>query len=477
MDYLRRFPFGLLVLLLAAFTAAAQNDPSCPEIVELALQTTTNACAETGRNQACYGNLTLEAQLQTDTADFKFDTTGDRVDIAAIQSVRLSSLSLTDHTWGVALMKIQAKLPDTLPGQNVTLLMFGNVAIDNAVEPLTTLSMTASQNANVRARPTTEGSILASLSRGADVTANGRLEDGSWIRIQLPDDSHSVGWVSAQLLQSDGDVNTLLAVEASAQVYGPMQSFYFTSRTGDAACAEAPDSGILIQSPGAGKVNLVVNGAELTLGSTVYLQAQADGYMTVSVVEGNVVVAVNSVRQAVPAGTFTRIPLDTNGVVAGAPEFPQPYDPSGLAALPIQVLPETISIAPALSVADVQNAVAAVEGLPTPGNWRYATGAASNCNVQYPGAFTTRVAVEADGAVIVLGPDTAQPYRYSRTAPGTYILNGLPIDYTKVGSVNIRESETLTVLSATEMRIDATDLIPASNCRLSVSSTLTYIGS
>jgi hypothetical protein len=394
------------------------------------------------------------------------------VDIAAIKTLQLSSLSLSDDTWGVALMKIQANLLDTLPGQNVTLLMFGNVNIDNAVEPLTSLPMTAGQNANVRARPTTEGTVLASLTRGSEVIANGRLADGSWIRIQLPDDSQSVGWVFAQLLQTDGDVESLSAVESSAQVFGPMQSFYFTSGTGDAACAEAPESGILIQSPGVGQVNLVVNGAEVTLGSTAYFQAQADGFMTVSVVEGSVVVASNGVRQAVPAGTFTRVPLDANGVVAGAPEFPQPYDASALVALPIRILPDVIAIAPALSVTEVQSAVAAAEGLPTSGSWRYTTGAASNCGVTYPPPFNTRVSIEGDGTVIVLGSDTPQPYRYSRTVPGVYGLNGLPINYPG----NIRETETLTVLSPTVMRIDTTDYIPASNCRLSVSSTLEYIG-
>jgi hypothetical protein len=79
MDVMRRIPFGLLCLLFTAVTVAAQD--TCPTIVETALQTTSNACAETGRNQACYGNLTLQAQAQDNTADFKFDTTGDRVDI------------------------------------------------------------------------------------------------------------------------------------------------------------------------------------------------------------------------------------------------------------------------------------------------------------------------------------------------------------------------------------------------------------
>ena len=111
--------------------AVAQGD--CPTIVQQALTSASTACDATGRNQACYGNINLSAQPQTGVVNFSFTQPGDLVDVAGIQSLTLSPLDQAQDIWGVALMKLQANLPDTLPGQNVTFLLFGDVEIQNAV--------------------------------------------------------------------------------------------------------------------------------------------------------------------------------------------------------------------------------------------------------------------------------------------------------------------------------------------------------
>src|SRR5262249_33578333 len=156
-------------------------------------------------------------------------------------------------------------------------------------------------------------------------------------------------------------INTLDVVAADTPVYNPMQAFYFKTGLDDAPCTKAPDSGILVQTPkGGDRGQITADGVQISLGSTGYLQAQTGGFMTVSVVEGNVTVTANGVRQAVPAGTFTRIPLDANSNPTGAPQFPQPYVQSKLDPLPIQVLPDVITLAPPLATADIQNAIASV---------------------------------------------------------------------------------------------------------------------
>ena len=57
-------------------------------------------------------------------------------------------------------MKLQANLPDTLPGQNVTFLMFGDVQVTNAVTSGATISLIANGSANVRATPSTSGEVI-----------------------------------------------------------------------------------------------------------------------------------------------------------------------------------------------------------------------------------------------------------------------------------------------------------------------------
>jgi hypothetical protein len=330
-----KFLFLSLITFCVTFIAAAQTD--CPAIVQGALNTVDAACADTGRNQACYGNILLTATPQDGVNTLVFDKSGDRANVTDIQALQLSSMSITSDSWGVALMRLQANLPDSLPGQNVTFLLFGDVQIDNAAIDAPEVTLSTTNAVNVRLRPSTNtNNIMTSLSSGQIVVATGRLADNSWVRIKVEGDVRSVGWVSADFLQ--GDLNALTIVEPSAPSWGPMQSFYFKTGVADRPCAEAPDSGILIQTPeGSGHVILNVNDVEIRLGSTVYLQAQPSGLMKVTVVEGQATLQTGGETQIVPAGTFSQVPLDETGRAIGTPSFPQPYDEDALQTLPLSL--------------------------------------------------------------------------------------------------------------------------------------------
>jgi hypothetical protein len=351
--------FMMLVFFCVAPIVIAQAD--CPAIVTAALNTAAEACVQLGRDQACYGNVMLEASPHAGVSRFSFEQTGDLVDVTDLETLRLNSMSLEDSTWGIALMKIQANIPDESP-ENVTLVMFGNVNINNDSRGIVEVPMTATGNVNVRLRPRTdENNIIASLTREQSVIAIGRLADGTWIQIELEGDAQESGWVSADFLTSDEDVNTLTVVEPGKSPYAPMQVFTFGSGGSDRPCEEAPDSGILIQTPdGVGEINLLINEVDIRLGSTVYLQANAN-LLTVSVVEGYSTLEAEEVTQIVPAGTFSTVPLDGAGVANGAPTYPQPYNQSALLALPLNLLPQVVGIAPPLVEAEIETVIATVE--------------------------------------------------------------------------------------------------------------------
>jgi hypothetical protein len=85
------------------------------------------------------------------------------------------------------------------------------------------------------------------------------------------------------------------------------------------------------------------------LGSTAFLQAQSGAHMTVSVVEGEGHMTAGGKTVAAPAGAQVTVPLDANLKASGTPSDPRPYDAALMQPLPVQLLPEPITIAPPVS--------------------------------------------------------------------------------------------------------------------------------
>ncbi|QPC83665.1 SH3 domain-containing protein [Phototrophicus methaneseepsis] len=355
---LRLIPLFVL-LIFGATVAVAQDDvdiepEACMALVEQAYSVTQDACEATGRDEACYGNIRLDATPDS----LNFEQTGDLVNVADIESLRLSSMNIDNEEWGVSLLRLRANLPEEDTTQNVELLLFGNVeisqdvdSIDTAAEtaPPVTIDITAGNNINVRSTASTSGAVIGVVDGGATVTANARNEAGDWVRINIAEEDATpeYGWVFVSLFTVDGDVNTLsvaapedtvIEEQTSDPVYGPMQAFLFTSGGEDRPCDEAPDSGLMIQTPdGAGAIDFLVNEVAISLGSTAYLQAVPSDVMTVSLVEGSAVVSVGNDSVMVTAGTQAIIPLDASGIAAGAPTV-QAYADASVDALPLQLL-------------------------------------------------------------------------------------------------------------------------------------------
>ena len=260
----RRVAVGLLVLITCTTIPALAQADTCTNIVDQALVVTGANCAAVGRNEVCYGNVQLVAEPQADVTDFVFAAPGDVAALEAVRTLNLSSRLEDSEEWGIALMRVQADVPDALPGENLTLVLFGEVEVENAAE-----------------------------------------------------------------------------AEAN-----PMQAFFFETGLRGTQCTEAPDSGILVQTPdGYDEISFTANDVDIRLGSTAFLQGEAEAEMIVSVVEGQATVTAQGVTVVVPAGSRTRIPLDSDRRASGPPSPPEPYDFERMSLLPISLLPRTITIA------------------------------------------------------------------------------------------------------------------------------------
>jgi hypothetical protein len=103
---------------------------TCQTILTRAMNTLQSACDGTRRNQICYGNYRISAVLNAGS-QVQFSSIGDIVRLSDIRALTTSPLDEDKGIWGLSLMKLQANLPDTLPGQNVTFIVFGDTHVDN----------------------------------------------------------------------------------------------------------------------------------------------------------------------------------------------------------------------------------------------------------------------------------------------------------------------------------------------------------
>jgi hypothetical protein len=129
---------GLLLVLgnanslPVAASEPANNKQLCQAVLDRALNLTEAGCLGTGRNQACYGYTAVHSKLQpgVDPVTNRFDTGGDIVPVRSLALIRTASLDLEQGTWGMAILKMQANLPDTNPGQNITFILFGDTSLE-----------------------------------------------------------------------------------------------------------------------------------------------------------------------------------------------------------------------------------------------------------------------------------------------------------------------------------------------------------
>ena len=221
MRFIQKIGFVLVTILSIVGLVSAQDE--CPASVNEAILALNDICLSVGRNQVCYGNGDIVAIPQSD-ATIDFAVPSDTAFVDDIESMTLSPFEVGIEEWGVAVLVLQADLPDTLPGQNVTMLLFGNVSIAN--------------------------------------------DSGA---------------------------------------------YYFTAGIGTTSCNQAPN-GILIQTPeGAGEVNLVMNGINISLGSTAYLTTSEDNVLTFALLEGNSTLTIDDSEVELETEQFTTVELDEDG--------------------------------------------------------------------------------------------------------------------------------------------------------------------
>ncbi len=352
---------AFVFLLSLIFGIGAAQPVDCAGLVEEALAQVSDLCAGTGRNEACYGYTRIDAQFVPGSS-VEFDTPADRVPLGEVAALQTYPLDTAAGVWGVALLNVQANLPDTLPGQGVTFLLMGDATLTDAAQAqqaqaVTCPAVVSATNAiNVRSGPGTDFNAVFTLQAGAAVTVTGRSADGGWLAV---DALGQPGWVRADLLQTECDPAALPVTEGNA-VVRPMQAFYFVAGIGQPECREVPPSSLLIESPEGYVITLTINGVEVRVASTVTLSA-GDGGLRLTTLDGNAVVSGGSLSRRVPTGFTLFLPVDEDedgNPVVNSPdwtlEFVDAEEWDSVEAVSETVLDETLDVPDAWDDADLE---------------------------------------------------------------------------------------------------------------------------
>ncbi|MBK9123167.1 MAG: SH3 domain-containing protein [Chloroflexi bacterium] len=357
---IRRAIWTLIVLAVGTSVGAQPRQPApCFALVQTALQAADAACEATGRNEVCYGNVSGMATPAVGVSDLVFNQVGDIAPVGSIRALQLSPLNEVRQEWGVAVMRLQANLPDTLPGQNVTFVLFGDVTIEDATRDQARVPGQVRVASNVRYLPSGDADVVGSLRRGQTALVTGKAESttGSlWYRVKYDHYRTRTGWVLGELI--DVDAELLPEVERTSLVANPMQAFYFRTGIGRQTCEEAPSDGVVVQTPeGVGMVTFNVNGVDVSLGSTAVITDTEDG-LSFALMEGRGMIRAQGVMRVLVPGSETIVRMDEQFHAAEAPTMPQPIAPEmfAMASEAMDAMERPIDVPPPATMPQIERA-------------------------------------------------------------------------------------------------------------------------
>jgi len=324
--------FIVLIFGMGLAVTSAQDD-SCSFDDGKIVETIQMVCPPTGENEVCYGNFEVNVVTQGDVPeDFHFINPGDNAQLEFIRSLFLSSLDPQRDRWGIAQMYLLANL--TQGAEEITILLFGDVSVDNEVAATTKLNVVPTVSANVRNVPSLDSIILRSVPAQEPVEAVGRLEDTSWIRVIVPE-TGALGWISVALLslQDESTAFEDLPIHTGSSPYfGPMRAMSYRSGT-STTCSTFGADGMLIQTPqGQARITMLINEVSIEMvstnqfGAAAFVQANPEDGMSISMLTGSANVEAEGTAFFVNANMRTIIPLNQDFSAAGVPSAPSRYD-------------------------------------------------------------------------------------------------------------------------------------------------------
>ncbi len=283
----RSLIWSVFVFMIGVVPALAQT-LSCSSLAEQALAAIGDNCGDLSRNSACYGFDQVTATFSAEVPDDYFGAPSDRADLAELDTLKTAAMDSAQSKWGIAVMNIQANLPNTIPGQGVLMLLVGDAEVQNAVDPseanevVDPLNTVVLGETNLHTSPSITSEIVNVLLANEIVLVDGFNTPRTWLRVV---NDGEVAWVEAERVARLSAMDTLPVISGNNPT--AMQAFYLSTGIGEAECTEA-DPMIAVQSPENITVDLTVNGVDIRVGSLITFQSLDEQTMNLTVHRGEV---------------------------------------------------------------------------------------------------------------------------------------------------------------------------------------------
>lgn len=216
-----------IFIFVFMFSSSLLAQSTCDELLSIALDSVLNNCSSPFINSVCYGNNLIIAQAQSD-ASVTFEDLGDVVYISDLETIVHSPFSESSELWGVSLLSLRANIPDSIPGQVVQIIIFGDVEMGNVQQNAFSLRSGIGQAA---CGEVPDSGIMVQTPEGiAEVTLN--IND---VDITL----RSTAFIEANLL--DGMTVTMLEGSADVNAFGETQTVTFANASNIPLAADGFD--------------------------------------------------------------------------------------------------------------------------------------------------------------------------------------------------------------------------------------------
>mgnify|MGYP005852650933 CR=1 FL=1 len=280
-------PFLIIFCLFTITWQSIAQPNTCADLVERAILALEDNCDSLDRNSACYGYNAVSAVFSQVVPTNYFTRPADRAGLLDLLSIQTAPLDVVTDRWGIAVMSMQANLPNTLPGQAVTVLLLGDSMVENRVNPsdvapiANPVEVIITTASDARTSPSDASNTVERVRMGDSFLVDALNSDGTWLRVVVDD---MPAWIRRDATDSPSGLADLPVITSPIQ--SPMQAFYFTTGVGNINCAEAPNT-ITIKSPENLTVDLSVNGVDIRIGSTITLRNSAENELVFTVQEGH----------------------------------------------------------------------------------------------------------------------------------------------------------------------------------------------